>query len=375
MKTKWFLLVGAMLIMGNGFCQQSNMITTAPTGLSVFTDPRGISLGNSGVASEADVFSMYYNPAKYAFIKDKTSFGLSYVPWLLNIFPDCFLASLAYAQKLGEISTIATSIRYFNQGKLSVFDPTGGVSGIVRPFDFSLDFAYSARLTEQLSLAATVRFISSKTFSWWTNSLLSASSFAGDLGIYYQRPLNLGDRKAQWSWGVSITNVGGKMNFSEDLKEFLPTTLRLGGAFKTELVKNHTLTAMLDLSKLLVPTPIAGQIPDISVLKGMIRSFYDAPGYYYNEYGNQVPYSTFKEELSEIIWSLGLEYAWKEKWFGRVGYFHESQYKGNRKYFTLGAGANFKGFGADVSYLISANGMLGTNPLSNMLSISFRYGF
>lgn len=163
MKTKMVFLLIAMMVMGNGFCQQSNVILTAPDILSVFSDPRGISLGNSGVASEADVFSMYYNPAKYAFIKETTSLGLSYVPIVYSHF-----ASLAYVQKLGKISTIAASIRYFDSGEIALHDEAGNGVNYHHSIDFTLDFAYSAQLTDHLSLAAAVRFISSKTYSWWT---------------------------------------------------------------------------------------------------------------------------------------------------------------------------------------------------------------
>lgn len=162
MKTKWFFLLSTLLILVNGFCQQPNVIRTAPDVLSVFTDPRSISLGNSGVASEADVFSMYCNPAKYAFIKDKTSFGLSYVPYR---FSNSNFASLAYAQKLGKISTIAASIRYFSQGELTEIDPIGTGTITYRPIEFALDFAYSARLNDHLSLALAARYISSSLSS------------------------------------------------------------------------------------------------------------------------------------------------------------------------------------------------------------------
>ena len=368
MKTKMVFLLIAMMVMGNGFCQQSNVILTAPDILSVFSDPRGISLGNSGVASEADVFSMYYNPAKYAFIKDTTSFGLSYVPMVT--FNSNFV-SLAYAQKLGKISTIAASIRYFNLGETTFYDDESGELETYHPHENVLDIAYSARLTDYLSLAAAARFIYSSL------GPASGKTIAGDVGVYYQHPLTLGQREAQYSWGVSITNIGGKMRYSEYSKgDFISTKLRVGGSFKTELAKEHTLTAMVDFSKLLVPTPPsysydpitgeyvieAGLSDDVSVFQGMLQSFYDAP-------------QGFSEEMQEIVWSLGLEYAWKEKWFGRVGYYHESQYKGNRKFFSLGVGANFKRFGVDVSYLINANGMPGTNPLNNTLSFGFRYGF
>ncbi|MBR4391923.1 MAG: type IX secretion system outer membrane channel protein PorV [Bacteroidales bacterium] len=379
MKTKWVFLLIAMMVMGNGFCQDFGWRfpanETAPTIFHVFTDSRGISLGNSGAASEADVFSMYYNPAKYAFIKDKTTFGLSYVPWMRGLSPDMNLADLAFARKVGKVSAIAASIRYLNMGEITIRDEESVELVEIHPTDFALDFAYSARLTEHLSLAAAVRFVSSKDYPD-AYPPASASSLAGDLGLYYQQPLTLGEKEAQYALGVSITNIGGKMKYSETFKKFLPATLRVGGAFKTELIKEHTLTAMMDFSKLLVPTPpsysfdpLTGEYvidaefsDDVSVLQGMIQSFYDAP-------------KGFSEELKEVIWSLGLEYAWKEKWFGRVGYYHESQYKGNQKFFTLGAGANFKRFGVDVSYLISANGMYGIDPMKNMLSIGFRYGF
>lgn len=388
-KTIWFILLITMLIIGNGYCQQPNVITTAAPILEIFSDPHGLGSGNCGVASEADVFSMYYNPAKYAFIKDKTSFGFSFSPWLRNLVPDMPFMDLVYAQKLGKISTIAASIRYFTMGEITFRDVTGTEQDIYKPKEFALDFAYSAQLTEYLSLAAAARFIYSMQILDY-----AAKTIAGDLGIYYQHPLTLGEREALYSLGASITNIGGKMEYSPGYKDFLPTTLRLGAAFKTELVKDHTLTAMMDFSKLLVPTPpvyqedpvtghwvcdeegnpviVGGMSQNVSVLQGMIQSFYDAPGCYYDESNNLISYGVFREELSEIIWSLGMEYAWKEKYFGRIGYFHQAKTKGYRQFLTLGVGANFKHFGIDAAYLIPTSN---NRALENTITLGAHVGF
>lgn len=388
---------------GQNYQVSPNVITTAVPFVSIAPDARGGSMGDCGVASEPDVFSMNYNAAKYVYLPDKLSIGLGYSPWLRKLVDDMNLLYLAGAYKINDRSSVAASVRYFSCGTINFRGPNNEDWGDYSPNEWAVDASYSRMLGDYLSGAVTGRFIySNLTQGQGDNNTQPRPgiSVAADIGVYYKRPVEwFSSMDAEFAWGVAINNIGSKIAYNgiSEKKDFIPTTLRLGPSLKLELDEYNSLAFNLDFSKLLVPTPpviardsISGQpIIDpntgtyqiqygydnnVSVVQGMIQSFYDAPGYGYNyTTGSYDHYGKFYEELCEINFGLGLEYWYNNIFAVRAGYFNESALKGNRKYVTLGAALKYNAFGLDVSYLIPVNTVAGSNPLENTLRFDLTF--
>ena len=404
------LLVAALVLMaantygqnyiGQDYSASPNVITTAVPFVSISPDARGGSMGDCGVSSEADMYSMHYNPAKYVYLKDKLSFGLGYSPWLRNLVSDMNLAYLAGAYKINERSAVAGSLRYFSCGEIDFRDVNNNELGKYSPNEWALDATYSRMLGDYLAGAVSGRFIYSHLTQGQTEYSKPGISVAADVGVYYKRPVEwFSSMDADFAWGVSITNIGSKVSYngSSERKDFVPTTLRLGPSLKLDLDEYNSLAFMVDFSKLLVPTPpviardsITGQPllnddgsykieggmdNNVSVVEGMIQSFYDAPGYGYNIYGERVNYGKFYEELCEINIGVGAEYWYNNVFAVRAGYFNETALKGNRKYVTLGAALKYNAFGLDVSYLVPINTVAGSNPLEKTLRFNLNFCF
>ena len=363
-----------------------NVITTAVPFVSISPDARGGSMGDCGVASEADVYSMHYNPAKYTFMDQKMSIGLGYSPWLRNLVPDMNLAYLAFATKLNKESALGATLRYFNCGNITFVDGNGQNPMEYKPNEWALDVTYSRMLTEYLSGAVAGRFILSNLTGNYDAESGAGWSVAADVAVYYKRPVEwFSDMDADFSWGVCINNIGSKVSykFTSLDKDFIPTTLRFGPSLKLELDEYNSLAFMVDVTKLLVPTPptyypgtdslVYGMSDNVSVPVGIIQSFYDAPGYSFNDQGERVGKGSFYEELCEYNIGVGAEYWYNNVFAVRAGYFNETALKGNRKYITLGAALKYNVFGLDVSYLVPVNGTVGTNPLENTLRFNLTY--
>lgn len=395
MKVKAILLMAVLVALGvQSYAQNQilgqtvnpNVITTAVPFISIAPDARGGSMGDCGVASEADVYSMHYNPAKYTFMEPKMSIGLGYSPWLRNLVPDMNLAYLAFATKLNSESALAATLRYFSCGEITFTDATGHTIDEYRPNEWALDASYSRMLTEYLSGAVAGRFIYSNLTQGVTEGSSVGWSVAADVALYYKRPVEwFKDMDADFSWGLSINNIGSKVSydFTTLEKDFIPTTLRFGPSLKLELDEYNSLAFMFDVTKLLVPTPptyfpgtdsIAyGMSDNVSVPVGIIQSFFDAPGYSFNDQGEKVGKGPFYEELCEYNIGTGVEYWYNNVFAVRAGYFNEAALKGNRKYVTLGAALKYNVFGLDVSYLVPVNGTYGTNPLERTLRFNLTY--
>ena len=406
MKIKAFLLLAVLAMLGVRSYAQSqilgqslnpNVITTAVPFVSISPDARGGSMGDCGVSSEPDVYSMHYNPAKYSFLKEDLSIGLGYSPWLRNLVPDMNLAYLAFAKKLNNESAIAATLRYFSCGNITFTDLNGTSQGEYKPNEWALDVTYSRMLTDYLSGAVAGRFIYSNLTQGVTDGSTAGWSVAADVAVYYKRPVEwFRDIDADISWGVCINNIGSKVSYNNSSidKDFIPTTLRFGPGLKLQLDEYNSLAFMVDVTKLLVPTPPLykrdaqgnvvkdengnlvieeGMSDDVSVMMGMIQSFYDAPGYTYNEMGEKVGFGKFYEDLCEYNVGVGVEYWYNRVFSVRGGYFNETALKGNRKYVTLGAALRYNAFGLDVSYLIPVNGTVGTNPLEKTLRFNLTF--
>ncbi len=346
-----YLIIVSVLISGKGFAQnpvdspdellgQTKAITTAVPFLSITPDARHAGLGDAGVASSPDANASYWNPAKLTFINKKYGGSISYTPWLGKIINDMSISYLSLFYKIGREQAISTSLKYFDLGDI-FFTQDGVVGDLYNPREYAFDFTYSRKLTEELSLGLTGRYIHSNLTGAFSSGGVDArpgQSVAADLGIFYTKQLK-NAKSSNLSLGASISNIGAKITYSDsNNKDFLPTNLRLGGAFTTELDPYNTITFLLDFNKLMVPTIDEGQ----SLLNGMFSSFTDAPG-------------GFSEEIHEIMTSMGVEYWYHEVFAARLGYFLEATDKGNRKYLTVGAGFRRNNFGFDIAYLVPTN--------------------
>ena len=357
-----------------------NPITTGVTSLSIAPDARGASMGDLGAATDPDANSQFWNPSKYAFAYSQAAVSLSYTPWLRKLVNDIFLANLSGYWKLGssDNQAISASLRYFSLGEVQT-NPVGGGGQSLNPYEMSIDVGYSRKLSEKFSMGVVFRYIYSDlgfSDSYAGDQSTGASAFSADISGYYTTYPIIGRNECQWSWGWNISNIGSKVSYNngED-PAFLPTNLRLGTAFTFPLADYHNLTIGLDANKLLVPAkPRESDFEDtpegqrqyldaledwenMSSFTGIFKSFSDAPG-------------GFKEELREISWSLGAEYSYNNQFFLRAGYFYENEFKGNRKYFSLGAGFSLNVVRLDASYMIAA---AQTWPLDQTLRFSLTF--
>ena len=373
MKTKR-LLFAALLLFGASLASyaqtlQVNPITTAVPFLTNTPDARGASLGFSGVATSPDAFSMFYNPAKYAFMSnDHTMIASGFNAF--TTFPDQYMLYDAFAQRIGN-SVIAATARYHRCGDVVLYDAFHQNLGSYRPQEFAVDVAYSYRFGDYLSAGVAGRFIHYALNTSMPGYSAKSSSVAGDVSVYYKRPLG---SLVDMSLGASITNIGTKMSYSsaEGYKDFIPTTLRLGSGFKFNFHPKNTLAVNLEFSKLMVPTsPIVvrdgygnpmynddgsyqilyGMDHNVSVFRGMFQSFYDAPGYTMNyATGDYERIGSFYEELCEVNTGIGIEYNLANHFFVRTGYYHAPALKGGMNCLTEGLGMKFGIFGMDLSY-------------------------
>ena len=350
-----------------------NPVRTAATSQMIAPDARSAGMGDVGAATEADAVSQYWNPAKYPFAISRSGVALSYTPWLRQLVNDIGLAYLAGYYRIGDYSAISGSVRYFSLGEVTTITKGGGTGLTIKPYEMSVDVAYSLMLSEKFSIAAGVRWIYSDLTYSYTDNTSPGSAFAADLGLYYQNYVNLGQRECQLGLGMNISNIGSKISMGNDLhSDFIPTNLRLGASLMVPIDEYNRFTIAADANKLLVPTAPhqrKGETTeefqrreqrdyyDISSIGGIFKSFGDAPG-------------GFKEELEEIIYSLGAEYIYNDKFTLRAGYHHESANKGNRKYFTVGAGFRMSAFTLDAGYVIAT---AKSNPLDQTLRFTLSF--
>jgi hypothetical protein len=371
-------------VLGQDPSNRINTITTAVPFLIIAPDARAGALGDAGVASTPDANSMHWNPAKYAFIDNDMGFSMSYSPWLRALVNDINLAYLTGYKRFDKQQTIAASLLFFSLGDITFTNDIGQVIGDFKPNEFAVDVAYSRLFSEEISGAVALRYIySNLTGGIFVGGAESRAgqSVAADVSAYYRKPIEINNQEALLSFGINISNIGQKISYTENIEtDFIPINLRLGPAFTMDLDSYNQISILFDVNKLLVPTPpvwkldsnglpvytpdgkreiLLGRDPNVSVVSGMFGSFADAPG-------------GFKEELREFSLSAGVEY-WYDKQFAiRAGYFHEHATKGNRKYFTLGAGLKYNVFGLDFAYLIPTQQR---NPLENTLRFSLTFDF
>lgn len=368
------LALAALTVRAEDKRDMFNPINTSVTSQSIAPDARAAGFGDVGAATEADVNSQYWNPAKYPFSISRAGVGLNYTPWLRQLVSDMDLAYLSGFYRIGNYSAISSSLRYFSLGEVYInFNNLSEDNLTINPYELSFDVAYSLMLSEKFSIAAGLRWIySDLTYNYSDNSS-PGSAFAADLAWYYQDYINLGSRECQLGLGMNVSNIGTKINFGgDDNSEFIPTNMRLGASLVVPVDEYNRFTIAADANKLLVPTypkqfegettedyqeRVQKNYYDISSIRGIFKSFSDAP-------------NGFKEELEEIQWSLGAEYSYNDRFAIRAGYHHEAANKGNRKYFTVGAGFKMSVFSLDAGYVIST---AKSNPLDQTLRLTLSF--
>lgn len=378
------------------YSNDSRVITTGVPFLLIASDARAAGMGDLGVATSVDAYSQQWNPAKYAFSEAKSGLGISYTPYLSKLVNDIFLGNVTYFNRLSEGSAFGVSFKYFSLGEIEIVQDEFSEALIEKPNELTIDASYAIRLADQFTLAVAMRYLRSDLRIQAVDANASAAStFGVDITGYYQSEEEAYNNfNGRWRGGFAIQNLGPKIKYDDAGREnFLPTMLRLGGGFDFVFDSYNRLNVTAEFAKLLVPTPpilgveieyeddngsgsyepdedtlvnetedviISGKSTDVSFMTGVFQSFGDAPG-------------GFSEEMQEITWALGAEYQYQDSFAFRAGYFHESEEKGARQFFSLGAGFKYTSINIDLSYLFSASKV--QSPLENTLRFSLTFNF
>ena len=368
------ILLSCIAVKAQDKTNMFNPVNSAVTSQTIAPDARSAGMGDVGVATDPDAASQFWNPAKYPFCISRAGVALNYTPWLRQLVSDMDLAYLSGYYRIGDYSAVSGSLRYFSLGGVLLSSVQGEQYDMtINPYEMSLDVAYSLMLSETFSISAGVRWIYSDLTYDFNEDTTPGSAFAADLSCYYQNYINLGQRECQLGLGLNISNIGSKITFGgSDESEFIPTNMRLGAALMIPVNEYNRFTIAADANKLLVPTypkqnedepdneyqdRLRKDYYDVSSISGIFKSFSDAP-------------RGFKEELEEIQWSIGAEYVYNDQFSLRAGYHHESENKGNRKYFTVGAGFKMNVFSLDAGYVIAT---AKSNPLDQTLRVSLTF--
>ncbi|MGX8713477.1 MAG: type IX secretion system outer membrane channel protein PorV [bacterium] len=364
-------LVGNLCAQRSETGQEKNYISTGMPILLIAPDAISAAMGDVGVATTPDAYSAHWNNAKFAFIEGTVGAYTTYTPWLrkLNV-GDMNLLYLGAYYRINPRSTAAMSLTYFTLGDIDNTNAEGDKIQTLHPNEFAIDATYALKLSDNLSLGATGRYMRSdltNSISFddgggWTPTH-AANSLSADIGLYYQQPI---DKTQDFALGLFISNLGAKLSYSDEDndKEFLPANLRLGGRYTNTIDDYNKVSVMLDFNKLLVPTPPLrsasqeewNKYNNIGTIEGALKSFSDAPG-------------GFTEEIHEIQISGGAEYWYAGTFAVRAGYFYEHETKGGRQYATVGFGIRYSYFSGDFAYLIPTT-KVSTNSLANTIRIS-----
>lgn len=359
-----------------GECIPNTILTALPF-LRINPDARSGALGDAGLAISPDPNAMHYNAARLAFAENNFAVSATFSPWLRNLgIDDIYLLYLSSYLKIDQYQTAGLAVRYFSLGKIEFRDENGNDLGTGEPNEFEFVGAYSRKLSEKLSASLSAKFVYSNLASGRTvgaNTITPAKSFAADVGVYYKTKMGASGRRNYLSLGASVTNIGSKVTYVKGLvKDAIPTNLGIGANYEMNFDDFNSINLILDINKFLVPTPIppGNSEYDISpkdsiadyrqkpLFSGIFGSFSDAPG-------------GAREELQELMYSLGIEYWYDKQFAVRAGYFHENSLKGNRQYLTLGCGFKYNVFGMNLSYLVPTNNT--RSPLANTIRFSLLF--
>lgn len=346
---------------------QFNPVRTGVTSLSVAPDARAGGMGDVGAATDPDVHSQYWNPAKFPFTISRAGIAINYTPWLRKLTTGIALLNAAGYVRLGDYQALSASLRYFTLGEVE-----GGENITVRPYEMSFDAAYSRMLSEKFSAAVGLRYIYSDISGHYDDNSTAGSAFAADIALYYNTYLMMGQRECQLAWGLNINNIGSKISYGDDRSYFIPTNLRLGLSYMIPLNEYNRISISADANKLLVPSmPLQGSDEtDEDYQERLDREYYNKSSIsgIFTSFGDSE--RGFKGEMEEIQWSIGAEYTYNDKFSLRVGYHHESNMQGNRKYATVGAGFRMNVMAIDAGYVIATSA---SNPLDQTLRVSLTF--
>ena len=346
-----------------------NPVSTAVNSLKIGADARAGGMGDIGAATDPDVNSQAWNPAKYPFCISRAGIAVNYTPWLRKIVNDIDLAYVAGYMRLGDYTALSSSLRYFSLGEVDAGDNMS-----IKPYEMAFDVGVSRMLSDNFSAAIALRYIRSDLSGNYSDDTKPGNAFAADIAMYYNKYVVMGSRECQLALGLNISNIGSKMKFGDENTYFIPTNLRFGVNYLVPINEYNKIAFGVDLNKLLVPTMprqkddesseayqerLQKDYYDMSPITGIFKSFGDAPG-------------GFSEELKEIQWSFGMEYTYNDKFILRAGYHDEDKDKGNRKYFTVGAGFRMNVFSIDAGYVLST---AASNPLDQTLRVSLAFDF
>lgn len=346
---------------------QFNPVRTGVTSLSVAPDARAGGMGDVGAATDPDVHSQYWNPAKFPFTISRAGIAINYTPWLRKLTTGIALLNAAGYVRLGDYQALSASLRYFTLGEVE-----GGENITVRPHEMSFDAAYSRMLSEKFSAAVGLRYIYSDISGHYDDNSTAGSAFAADIALYYNTYLMMGQRECQLAWGLNINNIGSKISYGDDRSYFIPTNLRLGLSYMIPLNEYNRISISADANKLLVPSmPLQGSDEtDEDYQERLDREYYNKSSIsgIFTSFGDSE--RGFKGEMEEIQWSIGAEYTYNDKFSLRAGYHHESNMQGNRKYATVGAGFRMNVMAIDAGYVIATSA---SNPLDQTLRVSLTF--
>lgn len=346
---------------------QFNPVRTGVTSLSVAPDARAGGMGDVGAATDPDVHSQYWNPAKFPFTISRAGIAINYTPWLRKLTTGIALLNAAGYVRLGDYQALSASLRYFTLGEVE-----GGENITVRPYEMSFDAAYSRMLSEKFSAAVGLRYIYSDISGHYDDNSTAGSAFAADIALYYNTYLMMGQRECQLAWGLNINNIGSKISYGDDRSYFIPTNLRLGLSYMIPLNEYNRISISADANKLLVPSmPLQGSDEtDEDYQERLDREYYNKSSIsgIFTSFGDSE--RGFKGEMEEIQWSIGAEYTYNDKFSLRAGYYHESNMQGNRKYATVGAGFRMNVMAIDAGYVIATSA---SNPLDQTLRVSLTF--
>lgn len=334
---------------------------------TITPDARSGGMGDVGAATDPDVFSQYYNPAKYPFTISRAGFSINYTPWLRKITTGIALLNAGGYIRLGDYQALSASLNYFTLGEVS-----GGEDITVKPYEFSIDVAYSRMLSEKLSAAVALRYMYSDMTGHSDDNVTPGSAFAADIALYHQGYVMMGQRECQLAWGLNISDIGSKISTGDDRSRFIPTNLRLGLSYMIPINEYNRISFSADVNKYLVPSkPLQGEDESSTDYEARLDEEYynkSSIGGIFSSFGDSE--RGFKGELQELRWNVGMEYTYNEKFTLRGGYYHESQWEGNRKYATVGAGFRMNVLAIDAGYVIATSA---SNPIDQTLRVSLSF--
>lgn len=372
MKKTYFLLIAACLLALPAFAQDSdddlrddfNPVMTAVVSQTIAADARSGGIGDVGAATDPDVNSQSWNPAKYPFTISRAGMSINYTPWLRKITTGIALLNAAGYVRIGDYQAVSASLRYFTLGDVSVL---GDDNMTVKPYEFSFDVAYSRMLSETFSAAVALRYMYSDLSGHYDDNVKAGSAFAADIAAYWNKYVMMGQRECQLAFGLNISNIGSKINYGGDYSYFIPANLRFGGSLMIPINDYNRFSIMADINKVLVPArPLQGADESNEDYEERIRE------QYYDMSSIKGIFKSFGDGFKTVQFGAGLEYTYNDKFTLRGGYHHESNSQGGRKYFTVGAGFRMSVMSIDAGYVIASNS---TNPLDQTLRVSLAFDF